>query len=478
MSDINDIKVSGIEYFKEISAIPRGSGNSEAISEYLFKFGQGLGLKTIKDDSNNIIIFKEGTGTSTEPIILQGHYDMVCEKDSSSNHDFLKDGIKLLVDGDYIHADRTTLGADNGVAVSFAMELLADNSLKHPPLEVIFTCDEETSMVGAHNLDMTMFKSKRMINIDNEHEGVYVVSCAGGQRIDLQLPITYIECDKNLKAYEININGLLGGHSGMDVSKEKANANKLIGRVLCEILNEAKEFAISQVSGGQQDNAIPRESVAKVLVNKDFDMKALIAKMQENFNNEYELSDKDINIDLTETEVTKCLSLKDSKRIISSILLMPNGIQNMNCAIKGLAETSTNLGVLINTDDKFILRSALRSSMPSRLELMKNTMIAIAHSLDGVCNINKPYPGWKYQTESKMRDILMETYKEQTGEEGKIEAIHAGLECGIFASKIKDIDIISLGPTLVNPHTSKEAVDYKSMQRTYDLLTLVLEKLS
>ncbi len=473
---IENLNVRGLKYFQEISKIPRGSGNRKAISDYLTKFGQDLGLKTIQDEELNVIIYKDGTGSSKDAIILQGHFDMVCEKNSDSNHDFLNDEIKLIVDGDFIHADNTTLGADNGVAIAYAMEILASNDLKHPPLEVVFTADEETGMFGAHGLDMSLFSAKKMINIDNEEEGVFVVSCAGGQRVDVEVPVKFSSNNSDFVAYELKISGLLGGHSGIDCDKERANSNKLMARVALEI-SKKTDFNIISINGGAQDNAIPREAFLKVLVPKNFDINEVAKNMLETFKNEFSATDKNINLEVLKTEFSNSLSREDSMKVINSILLMPSGIMNMNKAIN-IPETSTNLGVVITESDKVILRSALRSAKASRLGLMADTMVSLAHRVEGVCNVNKPYPGWEYKDESDLRDLFVSTYKELTGKDAVVEGIHAGLECGIFASKIDGIDIIAVGPDIFDPHTPKEKFDYKSMQRTFDLIKVVLEKLS
>ncbi len=473
---IDEIKVSGLEHFKAISKIPRGSGNRDAISDYLKNFGESLGLKTVQDAEKNVIIYKDGTGTSKDAVILQGHFDMVCEKNSTKEHDFLKDEIKLIVDGDFIHADETTLGADNGVAIAYAMEILASKDLKHPPLEVVFTADEETGMFGAHGLDMSLFSAKKMINIDNEEEGVFVVSCAGGQRVDIEIPVAFENSNNNGKAFEITINGLVGGHSGIDADKERGNSNKLMARVLNEI-SKTVALNIISINGGAQDNAIPREAFAKVIVPSDFDIKTIVVKMDEMFKNEFSQSDKLVKVSVDETNVDKHLSVEDSKKVIRAILLMPNGVQNVNKAVS-IPETSTNLGVVITENNKVILRSALRSSKSTRLGLMADTMVLLAEQIGGICNVNKPYPGWEYKDESDLRDLFAKTYKDQTGKEAIIEGIHAGLECGIFASKIEGIDIIAVGPSIFDPHTPKEKVDYKSMERTYILIKEVLSKLS
>lgn len=474
---IDDLKISGLKYFKEISKIPRGSGNRKAISDYLTKFGNDLGLKTIQDEQSNVIIYKDGTGSSEDAIILQGHFDMVCEKNSSSNHDFLKDGIELIVDGDFIRANETTLGADNGVAVAYIMEILASKDLKHPPLEVIITSDEETGMFGAHGLDMSLFSAKKMINVDNEEEGVFVVSCAGGQKVDVSIPVNFVDPEACKSFYEIKFNGLSGGHSGIDSDKERANANKLMGRVALEISKQTTLNIVS-LNGGAQDNAIPREATLKVAVDSGFDIKSVADKMLNIFSHEYSLSDKNVNIDVLEIKEEKYLSVEDSIKAISLILLMPNGIQNMNSAIVGLPETSTNMGVVTTKDNSINVRSALRSSTVSRLTLMVNQMDCLANTLGGTCIAGTPYPGWEYKEKSEIREVFINAYKEQTGKDAVIEAIHAGLECGIFATAIKDLDIIAVGPTIDHPHTPSEKLDYKSMQRTYDLIKAVLEKLS
>lgn len=474
---INNLNVNGLKYFQEISKIPRGSGNMKAISDYIKNFGESLGLKVIQDEALNVIIFKDGTGTSKEPVILQSHIDMVCEKDSTHEHDFLKDEIELIVEGDYIHANHTTLGADNGVAVAYCMQLLADKTAVHPPLEVVFTTDEETGLYGAHALDMSIFKGKKLINIDNEEEGIFVVSCAGGRRVDINLPVEKTNIDASYKSYKIHFYGLLGGHSGVDIIKERANVNVLMGRLLLDIQNST-DFNIISINGGAQDNAIPREGFLEICVPKEYDINKSINSFLNTVRNEFILSDKNINIEISEIDKAESFTKEFSKKVVKAILLLPNGIQHMNVAIKGLPETSTNIGVIITENDCVTLRSALRSANASRIELMSQKMVLIADTLGGSATLKPSYPGWSYKEESSLRETFKEAYFEQIGEQPVIEAIHAGLECGIFAGKIENLDIISFGPSIFDPHTPKEKIDYNSMDRTYELLVLGLEKLA
>lgn len=474
---INNLNVNGLKYFQEISKIPRGSGNMKAISDYIKNFGENLGLKVIQDEALNVIIFKDGTGTSKEPVILQSHIDMVCEKDSTHNHDFLKDEIELIVEGDFIHANHTTLGADNGVAVAYCMQLLADKTAVHPPLEVVFTTDEETGLYGAHALDMSIFKGKKLINIDNEEEGIFVVSCAGGRRVDINLPIEMTSIDSSYKSYKIHLHGLLGGHSGVDIIKERANANVLMGRLLLNIKNST-DFNIISINGGAQDNAIPRECFLEICVPKDYDLNGAVNSFLNIVRDEFTLSDKNINIDVTDIDKSECFTKELSKKVVQAILLLPNGIQNMNVAIEGLPETSTNIGVIITENGLVTFRSALRSANATRIELLSQKMVTISDVLGGSCTLKPSYPGWNYKEESALRETFKEAFFEQNGRQPVIEAIHAGLECGIFAGKIENLDIISFGPSIFDPHTPKEKIDYKSMDRSYDLLIIGLRKLA
>lgn len=473
---IENLDVNGLKYFEEICKIPRGSGNTKGISDYLVKFATDLGLKTIQDEKFNVIVYKDGTGTSTEPVIIQSHIDMVCEKNADSNHDFLKDPIELLVKGDFITANGTTLGADNGVAVAYSMQILASNDLVHPPLEFVFTTDEETGMFGAHALDVSLFKGKTLINVDNEDEGEFVVSCAGGRRVDVFIPVNTIDVPTDFKAFTLTMNGLHGGHSGVDITKELGNSNILLARTVYEI-GKNTTYYISNINGGGQDNAIPRECSLNIFVPNDFDIEKSVNEFLSVLKNEYEATDKDINLVLTSINDDKCFSLDCSKNVINAILSMPNGILHMNLAIN-LPETSTNLGVIKTEDGKVRLSSALRSSKPSRLQLIADKISSVAFLANAEVNLRPSYPGWDFKAESKIRGIFVDTYKEQTGKDAKVEGIHAGLECGIFADKIDGLDIISVGPTILSPHSPNERVDYKSMDRTYDLLIKVLEKLA
>ncbi|NLJ88413.1 MAG: aminoacyl-histidine dipeptidase [Epulopiscium sp.] len=469
-------------YFEIISQIPRGSGNEKEISNYLVNFAHEHNLEVIQDEALNVIIKKKGSpGYENAPVvILQGHMDMVCEKNKDTVHDFLKDPLDLQVEGDYIYARGTSLGADNGIAVAYGLALLTADDIAHPPLEVVFTTNEETGMDGAANLDTSNLKGKILINLDSEEEGTFLSSCAGGAKAHLNLKAQWIKEEKQGLVYSIQIRKLKGGHSGQEIDKERANANKLMGRILFA-LSEEINFDLISINGGAKDNAIPREADAVIqieLADKD----TLIKKVEEwndILKNEFKKSDPELEVrmELIREENSEYLSEDTKKKIISILMLMPNGVQTMSMDIKGLVESSTNLGIVITDKDEIRFISALRSSVASRKNDIINKMKALSRAVGASFYIKGDYPAWQYVEDSKIRSLFVKKYEKLYGKKAKITAIHAGLECGFFAEKIKGVDIISLGPDMEDIHTPNEKLSISSSQNTWKLLLSVLEEI-
>ncbi|SHE95124.1 aminoacyl-histidine dipeptidase [Caloramator proteoclasticus] len=471
------------EYFEEISKIPRGSGNEKAISDYLVDFAKKHNLEVIQDKALNVIIKKPGTkGYENAPtVIIQGHMDMVCEKNKDTRHDFEKDAIQLRLDGDYIYANGTTLGADNGIAIAYALAILASNDIPHPPIEVLLTVEEETGMGGAMALDGSNLKGKMLINIDSEEEGKLLVSCAGGVRTTHKIKANLVDADKNKAAYTISIRGLKGGHSGMEIDKGRGNANKIMGRILDDLARELN-FDLVEINGGSKMNAIPRECDATILINEN-DLQKLQDKINEwdkILKNELRSSDANVNVFVSkiDKEINKCFDSDTKNKVIASLVLIPNGIQTMSMAIDGLVESSTNLGVVETKENEILFQSAVRSSVRSLKYNILNQAKKVAEVIGAELVADSDYPEWQYDPDSKLRQLFMDVYKRMFGKDAEIVAIHAGVECGLFKEKLgEDVDMISFGPNLYDVHTPDEHISISSVKRMWDYLLAVLKEI-
>ena len=481
---IEDLKPQLVfKYFSEICKIPRGSGNEKQISDYLTREGKKLGLEVVQDEHYNVLIKKKATpGYENAPtVIIQGHMDMVCEKNKDTDHDFEKDPIKLRVEGNYLYATDTTLGADNGIAVAMGLALLASDNIVHPPLEVVFTADEEESMNGAMNLKGDLFKGSYIINLDSEEEGTITVSCAGGVTALVTIEKEFKDVNSKV-AFNIDVKGLLGGHSGMEINKQRANSNILMGRILNHLLNHANiNLDLVQISGGAKNNAIPREADAVILIDeKDEErLKEELNKILNIFKNEFKTSDPNIEILCEKSHKTYNEALKDDIRdkIIATIILMPSGIQTMSMDIENLVESSTNLGVINNNKDNFLFEFATRSSVKSLKDEINNKMSLLCKTLDVKLSLEDDYPEWEYAKDSKLEEICINTYEELTGQKPEISAIHAGLECGLLLDAIKGAQAVSIGPNLYDVHTPNEHLDIKSTNRTWNYLLAILKNI-
>jgi dipeptidase D len=467
-------------FFEEISAIPRGSKNEEQISEYLLNFGKSRGLETIQDKALNIIIKKDATpGYETIPaIIIQGHMDMVWEKNLDTEFDFENEGLKLLIDGDFIKAKGTTLGADNGIAVAFALTILDSNDIPHPKLEVLLTSDEETGMSGAMALDGSLLEGKYLFNIDTEEEGEIYVSCSGGNRTTFTIPVTYT--DTILESfYNISIRGLFGGHSGMEIQLQRGNSNKIMGRIL-KAISDKLTINLIEINGGSKTNAIPREGDALISVAKK-DIKILneiVADVTKNIIEELRVSDAGVKISITEAKETKPPKVMDSdttNRVINTLFLYPNGVQRMSLDIEGLVETSLNLGVLTTEDKGVVLQSAIRSSVDAAKALLTKEVETLAVITGAKFEQGASYPAWKFNPNSKLQDMALEVHEKSTGKKAGIKAIHAGLECGLLGEKLPDCDMISFGPNMFDVHTPEEKLSISSVENVWSFLLDLLK---
>ncbi|MBP1925350.1 dipeptidase D [Sedimentibacter acidaminivorans] len=463
-------------FFEEMTKIPHGSGNEKEISNYLVNFAKKRNLEVIQDSSLNVIIKKNATSDyeSVPPVIIQGHMDMVCEKNKDVSHDFENDALKLQVQEDYIYASGTTLGADNGIAVAFGLALLDSNDIPHPALEILVTTGEETGMYGAIGLDPKHLNGKVLLNIDSEEEGVFLVSCAGGATNYVNIKNQWEENENT--ALKLEIKGLKGGHSGMEIIKQRGNANKIIGRLLLAISKEIN-VNIAHISGGAKNNAIPRESEV-VLTTKSTNIekiKTIANNMLEIFKMELKVEDPDIQLEITETKSQKHLTCEVTNKIISFLNLMPNGVQTMSKDIEGLVESSLNLGVIDFNEEEVTFISAVRSSVKSlKLEILEKIEV-LAKLINAEVITDSSYPEWQFEQNSKIRELCVKTYKEINGKEPKIDAIHAGLECGLLKEKMHDVDMISFGPNLYDVHTPQEHMSISSVKRVWEFIKKLLE---
>ncbi len=472
-------------FFEEICGIPHGSYNTKAISDYLADFARERGLAYFQDEVNNVVIFGEASeGYEDAPaVMLQGHMDMVCEKEAGCSIDMAKEGLRLTVDGDWVSADGTTLGGDNGVAVAMMLALLDSREYAHPKLECVFTVDEETGLEGAEALDVSRLTARRMINMDSEEEGVITVSCAGGITANCSVPVRRETVSG--KGCTVRLAGLQGGHSGIEINKERANANILMGRILSE-LGDAADLRIRTLAGGSADNVICNACAAEVVVLGD--IKALTAaaeELQKTLAAEYRASDPDIRLVVEAGEDCEAGALDEDStaRVIGFLLNTPNGIIHMSLDIEGLVETSLNLGAmkLAGTEDggeALQLLYSIRSSVKSRQDFVCRRLDNFCRVLGGKAEFSLYYPGWEYRADSPLRDTCVSVYKELYNKEPLVEAVHAGLECGFFAGKIgPELDAVSIGPTMEGVHTPSERLSISSTARTWNYLLGVLKAL-
>ncbi len=469
-------------FFEEISAIPRGSGNEKEISDYLVKFAKDRGLWVHQDEAYNVIIKKKGSAGAEDkaPVMLQGHLDMVCDKLAGVEHDFETEGIELIVKDGVLSANGTTLGADNGVAAALMMMVLDDDEMKHPPVECVFTTEEEVGLNGAQALDKSLITARTMINMDSEEEGVATISCAGGLRIQLTRPIKREAAEGSLVS--IQIEGLLGGHSGMDISKERQNANLLMAR-MAESLLRNTDGKLVTFAGGTKDNAITRECGASLIYTDQAEAEKaekLACALAEDFADEITPYEPDFacEISVEDGRTASAISAEDAEAFISAIRLAPNGVHRRNLKMDGFVVVSSNIGVVRAEEDKLVIVVSPRSSVASLQEDTKARFQTLADSFGFETEYSGEYPGWSYAEESKIREVFVESFRELFGRELKLEAIHAGLECGLFTEAIPGLDAIAVGPTLYDVHTPDEHMPLDSFERFYELLKDVLARLA
>ncbi len=477
------VKLAGLEpkavfgYFEKICSIPHGSRNTKQISDYLVSFAKDHDLRCIQDEDNNVILFGDGTcGMENHaPVILQGHMDMVCEKDPDCALDMEADGLDITQDGRYVYAKGTTLGGDDGIAIAYALALLSDRTIPHPPLEVVITVDEEIGLLGANSIDLSSLKGRTLINIDSEDEGVFTVSCAGGARAGISLPAerraVYGPCIR------LAVDGLQGGHSGAEIHKNRANANKVMGEFMSRI-QKLMPLCLTSLSGGSKDNAIPRSCQATLVamgIHLDR-INAIAQELQAEIRETYDEPEATVQAFDVDALGGNSLTTECTAKIIGLLCAAPNGIQSWSADIPGLVQTSLNMGIA-KLGERFNVTFSVRSSVNSEKEALLQQLRTLCAFYDGNYSQGGEYPAWEYRKESALREMMVKVYTDMFGKEPKVLALHAGLECGLLSEKIENLDCISIGPQMHDIHTSRERLDISSTERTWSFLLEVLKAL-
>lgn len=479
MSDLSALEPRQVfHFFREICAIPHGSGNTKAISDYLVAFAKERSLSCIQDKLNNVLIFAPASQGYEDhpPVIVQGHMDMVCAKDPDSTHDFETDGLELRTDGKFLYANGTTLGGDDGIAVAYALALLDSKDIPHPPLEVVITVDEETGMYGAAGVDLSMLKGRMLLNIDSEEEGIFTVACAGGCRSTLRLPLerraVYGPC------IELRIEGLRGGHSGMEINRNRCNANKAMGELLSRI-QEKVRLCLTSLTGGSADNAISFSARAKaVAMSMDLEpINEIVEQFQAEIRREYDEPNAQIIASNVDALGGNALTAQSTSQVVALLCAAPNGVQAMCAAMPELVQTSLNLGVMAIEGDWLRLTFSVRSSVNEEKQALLEKLRQLAQFHGAQYSQTGDYPAWEYKEDSVLRPVLVEVYREMFRKEPQVVSIHAGLECGLLGEKLPGLDSVSLGPNMYDIHTSREKLDIASAQRIWEFLLAVLKKL-
>lgn len=459
-------------YFEELCAIPHGSRETKRISDYCVHFAQAHGLNYVRDEHNNVIIYKPAsTGYETHPtVILQGHLDMVCEKDADCDIDFSTDGLRLRHDGSYIFAEGTTLGGDDGIAVAYALALLEADELKHPPLEAVFTVDEEIGMLGADAMDMSVLQGRVLLNCDSEDEGILTVSCAGGATSRLERPLCRQTAQGEI--YRLAVRNLKGGHSGVEIHKGRANANKVLAAVMAVL-----PLRLISIDGGSKDNAIPRACEALVVSDAP-DFEAAFASAAQAVKETLPAGEREAEFVCQRAHSALApLTQQVSADVLALLNALPNGVQKMSSDIEGLVQTSLNLGILKTEETCVSMTFSVRSSVNAEKAALIEELKSLGKKFGASYSESGEYPAWEYRKDSRLREIMVETFRELYGREPQVEAIHAGLECGIFSDRLHGLDAVSFGPQMHDIHTSRERLDIASTERTWNYLVAVLERL-
>lgn len=471
-----------LAHFEKLSAIPRGTKNEAAIRQWLIEWASSRGLTSKTDKIGNlVIVVPASAGRENAPtLILQCHLDMVCQKTPDSNHDFTRDPICIIRNGDWLKADKTTLGADNGIAIAIALALVEDENISHPPLDLLFTVEEEVGITGADNLDPELITGKTLVNLDSEEDGVFTVGCAGGVSTYITLPVNWSAVSKNDVVFELKVSGLQGGHSGEDIHKHRGNANKILARMLDEI-QRAVPIRLAAFRGGTARNAIPRDAEAIFVCPRETSILCyeMIHSFEKILQSEFANIEKGPFLTLSEKPVpiTTAIGLDETKKGVQLIASLPNGVAEMSAEVQGFVETSNNIGVTELLEDGFHIVSNQRSSVVSRLEEMTRRTEAISTLAGAKTERTKMTLPWQANMDSPLLKKCTEVYETIYHQKPKVELSHGGLECGVISDRCNGIDTISLGPTIKNPHSPDEMLFIPSLSRTWDFLTALLHSI-
>ncbi len=478
--------LSGLEpkevfaYFEKLCSVPHGSYNTKRISDLCVSFARELGLKYRQDQAENVVIWKDASPgyESAVPVILQGHIDMVCVKTESCAKDMAREGLDLVTDGEWVWADKTSLGGDNCIAVAMILAILADDALPHPALEAVFTTNEEVGMDGAFALDCSDLKGRKLVNLDSEEEGVFTVSCAGGARLDCFLPGEWKPLGEGT-AYLVTLDGLLGGHSGMDIDKGRASANQVMVRALYSALERCPGLRLGGIRGGRFDNVIcPRNEAAVLVPAEQAEVfEAFIREFDAALKNEYAGCDSGISLTCRRGALMDgAMTGSSTENILRTMLAVPQGVQAMNVDFPGLVQTSLNLGIVETKPDGVYFSVSIRSGIASQKAMMVQRLEAILALGGGAVSQRSSYPGWQYARQSVLREDVLAAWKAVSGREGRIEATHGGLECGLFIEKIPGLDAVSFGPELHDVHSTAEKLSVASTKLVYELTRELLRR--
>jgi dipeptidase D len=468
-----------LKNFEKISSVPRGTKFEAGIRQWLIDWAAAYSLKSRTDAVGNLVIYVPASAEyeSKETLILQGHLDMVWQKTPETKHDFEKDPIQLIRDGDWIRANGTTLGADNGIGIALMMSIVEDESVKHPPLELLLTVEEEMGVVGADNLDLSLLSGKTLINLDSETEGVFTVGCAGGGSVNIFLPVRWESQKQNEIAFELKVSGLQGGHSGEDINKFRTNANKLIARVL-DLIQRDVEIRLSMLKGGTARNAIPREAEAVFVcpkVKADLCREKILAVLQ-TIQSEILRTEQGLSITLIEKsgEPVRAIGGSETQAALRLLMSLPHGVASMSAEMPGFVETSNNIGIVELKEDGLSIISNHRSSVFSRLEEITRRVESIAWLAVAKTERTKMFPPWQPNTESPLLKQCIEAYRSIVEEDPKIELTHGGLECGIISDRCGGLDTISIGPTIKDLHSPEERLYVPSLAKIWEFLNVFL----
>lgn len=506
------------QYFEEICSIPHGSGNVDAISDYLVKFAKEHGLWCSQDNLKNVIIIKEASpGKEDRPaVMIQGHMDMVAVKEPDADIDMAKDGLKLRIDGDYVYAKDTSLGGDDGIALAYGLALLSDESISHPRIELVITTEEEVGMEGATGIDLSLCQGMQMLNIDSEEEGQFVAACAGGIRVNGRIPVERVPIEEFVKeerenggcnykkcpCKKIMLTGFSGGHSGTEIGKNGGNANIVLGWFLSELSKEV-DITIYEMKGGLKDNAIPVEAYAVVGNGADSEealgtdreedveesgklweknLMNCCERLQKEMQKRFLATDPECRVVVTDCDKEdnvslSCLRTEDTKKILAFLAEAPNGVQAMCEEPEGLVQTSLNLGIMKLEEDGLQTAFSLRSSVAKEKEELKERVCGLIEKYDGMVTTTGDYPAWEYKKESPLREKMIAAYEKQYGKKPLVLSLHAGLECGILAAKKPGLDCVSFGPDILDIHTTRERMSISSVKRVWEFLVEVVEEL-